>query len=100
MQISIDFPEEIVKNLKYYAALTGKSVAEIIIDSVERTYSPYLADDTKSPCEGRGKYLRDDGTAVECVVLRNKSMFGEPYYVIYVQDGDQLLTVPQCKITF
>lgn len=98
MQISIDFPEEIVKNLKYYATLKGKSVEEVIIDSVERTYSPYLADNAELPCGGRGKYLRDDGTAVECVVLRNKSMFGAPYYVIYVQDGDQLLSVPQSKV--
>lgn len=102
---SFELPDGIADMLKTYLVTTGRGKNEILCEALERFLHPYKADEGYPIeaifLEGNSPYERqvekNEGRKPEirerkCFVLGKKTMFGNPYYRLMVDD--QLIETP------
>lgn len=103
MALSID--DATKRDLKTFAALTGKPMARIIREALAESLAPYRNENgVLNPLPGLfteafSSYMEQVGASSKpkrCYVLRERMMYGQPHYVIYC-DG-RLMTVPERSV--
>lgn len=103
--LNVNIPSELFDLLSKVSNLTGKTKSALVEEAIINIVSPYCmydySDDGKTvkrTCEPTpGLYQSEDqSTPVECKILGNTTMMGQPYIKIY-KDG-QLMSVPESRV--
>ena len=88
-EIKIVITDEICMDLEAYLKATGKDVGETMQEALKLIIAPLQGEDGKVS-QTKGMWLSTDGEK-KCIVVRHTTMFGEPYFNIYVPADRKLL---------
>lgn len=103
--LNVNIPLELSDLLSTVSNLTGKTKSALVEEAIINIVSPYCMYDYSDDCKDvkrtctpiPGLYQSEDqSTPVECKILGNTTMMGQPYVKIY-KDG-QLMSVPESRV--
>ena len=103
--LNVNISSELFDLLGTVSNLTGKTKSSLVEDAIINIVSPYCMYDYSDDCKTvkrtcdpiPGLYQNDGQSApVECKILGNTTMMGQPYVRIY-KDG-QLMSVPEDRV--
>lgn len=99
MRAEIDISDDLWIKIRKTADLRGLTIDQLITSAVEKEISVYESEETGlTPARLKG-WIFQDGTPVEkwddCVILKEITMMGNPYYRIYVPKEDTIRSVPK-----